>query len=115
MANYYPPVGFYFSVQFADKSNFGNADTMFQSVSGLSVEMETMDVVEGGENRFKHKLPVSTRYPNLVLKRGMVTDSGLLKWCRQAMEDFEFTPLNLNIMLLNNEGKPLKTWKIEKA
>lgn len=114
MLNYYPPRGFHFQVQFLNPQ-FAVIDSMFQSVAGLSTEVETMEVVEGGENRFKHKLPVSVRYPNLVLKRGMVPDSALLRWCKAASENFEFTPMDLIVVLLNSQMVPLKVWNIKGA
>ncbi len=114
MLEYYPPAGFHFHVQFLNPQ-FVAIDSMFQSVSGLSSDVETMDVVEGGVNNYKHKLPVSTRYPNLVLKRGLLPDSFLLKWCRDAMENFEFSPLDLMVILLNQQMAPLKAWSIKGA
>ncbi|MCG6187836.1 phage tail protein [Maribellus maritimus] len=111
MANYYPPVGFHFKVEFANlKSEFE-----FQSVSGLTIELATEEIAEGGENRFKHKLPVRTSFPNLILKRGLVTDSSLIKWCREAVEDFNITPTNITISLLNEEHEPLMVWNIVHA
>lgn len=111
MSNYYPPLGFHFKVEFADLGG----EYQFQSVSGLNVEFETEQVAEGGENRFKHKLPVSTRYPNLVLKRGIRVDSSLTKWCREALEDFDIKPTNITISLLNEEHEPLMTWNVVHA
>ena len=87
MAAYYPPVGFHFKVEFQDIENRTN-DHQFQSVSGLSVDLETEEIAEGGENRFKHKIPVRTKYPNLVLKRGLLIDSGLIEWCKKAIRRF---------------------------
>jgi len=111
MSNYYPPLGFHFKVEFANLSG----EYQFQSVSGLNVELETEQIAEGGENRFKHKLPVSTRYPNLVLKRGIRVDSSLTKWCREALEDFDIKPTNITISLLNEEHEPLMTWNVVHA
>jgi phage tail-like protein len=111
MSNYYPPLGFHFKVEFANLSG----EYQFQSVSGLNVELETEQVAEGGENRFKHKLPVSTRYPNLVLKRGIKVDSALTKWCREALEDFDIKPTNITISLLNENHEPLMTWNVVHA
>lgn len=109
--NYYPPVGFYFAVTFKDRSD--TLDSQFQSVSGLSVDIETEEYAEGGENRFKHKLPVRTKYPNLVLKRGLLIDSELIKWCRKAIENFEFEPQNLLVSLYDDSKNPLMTWSLE--
>lgn len=114
MINYYPPRGFHFQVQFLNKQ-FAVIDSMFQSVSGLSASVEITEVVEGGENRFKHKLPQSVRFPNLVLKRGMVPDSTLLRWCNSAIENFEFAPMDLLVILMNDKMVPLKTWSIKGA
>ncbi len=49
----------------------------FTEVSGLQVEVETEDYQEGGVNEFVRKLPKTTKYPNLILKRG-ITDSEIL-------------------------------------
>ncbi len=111
MGNYYPPTGFHFKVEFANlKSEFE-----FQSVSGLTMELETEEIAEGGENRFKHRLPVRTKFPNLVLKRGLLTDSSLVKWCRDAIEDFDINPTDITISLLNEEHEPLMTWNVVHA
>lgn len=110
---YYPPVGFHFSVRFGFSGN--DNDTRFQSVSGLSVEYETENVTEGGENRFVHELPVRTKYNTLVLKRGMLVDSEVQKWCLKAFENREFEPTDLQVTLLNENSEPLKTWKVARA
>lgn len=114
MANYYPPVGFHFLVEFEGLGTTAK-DHEFQSVSGLSVDIETEEIAEGGENRFKHKLPVKTKYPNLVLKRGIVLDSKVIEWCRNAIENFEFKPINLTVKLLNEEHQPLFSWNVVHA
>ena len=69
MTDYYPPWGFYYKVEFSISQN--KNDVRFQAVSGLSVEYDMEEFKEGGENRFTHKLPVRTKYADLVLKRGM--------------------------------------------
>ncbi len=114
MLGYNPPTGFHFVVQFSGIDN-QIYDHQFQSVSGLSVDLETEEVVEGGENKFKHKIPVRTNYPNLVLKRGLLVNSGVTNWCRKALEDFEITPVNLVISLLGDTHFPLQTWNISHA
>ncbi|WP_166920217.1 phage tail protein [Flavobacterium poyangense] len=114
MANYYPPVGFHFLVEFEGLGS-KEKDHQFQSVSGLSVDIETEEIAEGGENRFKHKLPVKTKYPNLTLKRGMLIDSVVIDWCRDAIENFSFKPVNLTIKLLNPEHQPLISWNVVHA
>ncbi|PWB25000.1 phage tail protein [Flavobacterium sp. HTF] len=114
MANYYPPVGFHFLVEFEGLGS-KEKDHQFQSVSGLSVDIETEEIAEGGENRFKHKLPVKTKYPNLTLKRGILIDSVVINWCRDAIENFSFKPVNLTVKLLNQQHQPLVSWNVVHA
>ncbi|SEP22995.1 conserved hypothetical phage tail region protein [Flavobacterium sp. CF108] len=114
MANYYPPVGFHFLVEFQGLGS-KEKDHQFQSVSGLSVDIETEEIAEGGENRFKHKLPVKTKYPNLTLKRGILIDSAVIDWCRDAIENFSFKPVNLTVKLLNQDHQPLVSWNVVHA
>ncbi|GGS22328.1 hypothetical protein GCM10008961_12270 [Deinococcus knuensis] len=52
----------------------------FSEVSGLQVETETMDFIEGGVNDRVLRLPVRSRVGNLILKRGMVSGNELLEW-----------------------------------
>lgn len=108
---YYPPAGFHFKVEFSISSD--ENDTRFQSVAGLTIEYETESFKEGGENRFEHVLPIRTKYPDLVLKRGFLTkDSKVFEWCMKAFHEREFKLTNIIVKLLNEEHEPLKSWKI---
>ena len=113
MVDYYPPWGFYYKVEFSISKN--KDDVRFQAVSGLSVEYDYEEYKEGGENRFTHKLPVRTKYADLVLKRGMLVDSKVIEWCLAAFRDRDFKPADLDIILMNEQGKPLRTWNVTHA
>lgn len=111
---YYPPPGFHFAVKFDFSPN--PFDLSFQSVSGLTVEYDYETFKEGGENRFEHKLPVRTKYSDLVLKRGFVVAGSLIyNWCLRAFRDRDFEPANVLISLLNEQHVPLKSWNIVHA
>ncbi len=114
MTDYYPPPAFHFRVDFLDIATVDN-DVMFQSVSGLSASIETESVREGGENRFTHTLPARSEYSDLVLKRGVLKDSGIVAWCRSALESFTFQPTTVLVHLLNEQHTPLVTWNIVHA
>jgi len=105
MVDYYPPWGFYFKVVFNDISKDKN-DVRFQSVSGLSVEYDYESFKEGGENRFEHKLPVRTKYSDLVLKRGMLVDSSVIKWVIDAFQNRSFKPATITVTLMNEKSEP---------
>jgi phage tail-like protein len=114
MIDYYPPLGFYYKVEFGISKD--KNDVRFQSVSGLSVEYDYENFKEGGENRFEHKLPVRTKYADLVLKRGMLTDSSaVLSWFLDAFNDRLFKPTDISVILMNEKGDPLCTWNVVHA
>jgi phage tail-like protein len=114
---FYPPVSFFFKVSI---DGLDDSDSDFQEVTGLSQTIETLNINEGGENRFSHQVPVRTKSDKLILKRGMKINSKLQKWCRESTENFSFTPKNLFISLLdpsieNALHNPLITWHIINA
>ena len=111
---YYPPVGFHFKVEVSGLSS--NADDVrFTEVGGLSMEVGTEEVAEGGENRFAQKYPTRVKYPELVLKRGFLTSSEILDWIEDCVENLEIEPKDIFVKLLNEEHEPLMTWHIVKA
>ncbi|NTW49342.1 MAG: phage tail protein [Chlorobiales bacterium] len=114
MVDYYPAWGFYFKVVFNDISKDTN-DVRFQSVSGLSVEYDYESFKEGGENRFEHKLPVRTKYNDLVLKRGMLVNSDVIKWVLDAFQNRTFKPATITVTLMNEKSEPLQTWNVVHA
>lgn len=109
-----PPSGFHFKVEF-ELDDKKPSDFRFQEVSGLSVTVETEEFKEGGENRFTHKLPKRTSYGNLELKRGLFSQSAVVDWCKDAIENFEFKPVNVHITLLNEEHLPIASWLVVRA
>lgn len=80
----------------------------FSEVSGLQAETEVEDYREGGVNDFVHKLPKGTKYPNLVLKRG-VTDSDVLWEWHQDVVNGRIRRKSGSIVLLDGEGN--ETWR----
>ena len=114
MPNYYPPVGFHFKVEVQNLPVTEN-DVRFTEVSGLAVEMSTEEIAEGGENRFIQKYPTRAKYPELVLKRGLLLSSEITEWIRQSIEDYNIQPKNIYIKLLNEDHQPLLTWNVVNA
>ena len=109
MTVYYPPVGFHFSVEF-DLPGASGSEIRFRDVSGLSMEVEEETYNEGGENRFIRKFPVRARYPDLVLKRGLLTGSVVRKWCEAAIQELSIEPVTVWVKLLNDAHEPLQTY-----
>jgi phage tail-like protein len=114
MALYTPPVGFHFRVEF-DLDGAADADIRFREVAGLTMELEEETFNEGGENRFSHKLPVRGRYPDLVLKRGLLTSTGVRSWIEDAVQNLIVQPTTLWVTLLNDAHEPLQTYTVTGA
>lgn len=119
---YYPPPAFHFSVAVLGSASALAAvagDGSFQEVSGIRAELDTEEVVEGGENRFVHRLPRPAKYSNLVLKRGVVLgDSFLAEWVGQTVGSglsLPIVPQNLLVTLLDGEGSPSVVWAFVNA
>lgn len=110
----YPPVAFHFRVEF-DIPGAGDSDIRFRDVSGLSMELDLETYNEGGENRFTHRFPVRARYGDLVLKRGLLTDSAVRKWCETAIQDLDIQPATVWVSILNDAHEPLQTYTVINA
>ena len=122
MASYYPPACFHFKVELngVDGAD-ADSEQRFQEVSGLSVEVETETLNEGGENRFEYKLPKRAKYPNLILKRGLLKGSAFLDWFKSAMNTYfivavyDFKPADITITLLDEADEPVAVWNVVQA
>ena len=117
MSTYYPPGAFYFGVTVIGVEAALRAvdiDGSFQEVTGIQSELETESVNEGGENRFTYRLPRQVRYPNLVLKRGIVTfGSAFVLWITTTLSSGLAAPVttkDLMVSLFNTSGIPLLSW-----
>lgn len=111
-----PPPVFRFAVDFdgADLAPSA-ADLQFQEVSGLSAELDVVTLAEGGENRFAHRLPGRVKHGNLVLKRGHVADSSLLRWFEEAAAGVGVRPVDVTVKLIDARGTPLEQWHFVRA
>lgn len=109
----YPPVGFSFWVSF----EFSNekVDMAFQDVSGIGMELQTEDLIEGGENRYTQKLPLRASNTPLVLKRGLAIQSSLTSWCADAIQNLDINPTSVIVALLNENREPIIAYRFLNA
>lgn len=106
------PVSFHFLVSFIEAGVLPNPiDIRFQTVSGLSSEIEIEEIQEGGLNIYKPRIPTRVIHENLILERGMVIGSPLTIQFSAAMNQFKLVPTStVLIMLLNQDNIPLSCW-----
>ncbi len=111
-----PIVGMRFAVLFLAGGAIPNPlDIRFQKVSGLSVEVETESIREGGQNTYTQKLPTGIRQGNLILERGMVVGSPLNIEFNASLSLFKFLTSNVLVTLLSEDQSPLAAWLFMKA
>lgn len=112
MASNYP-VSFYFELSFKGE------DAAFQEVSGISKELSVEEVVCGGENRFKYRLPTNSTSQNLVLKRALIPEgSKLIDWCALCIDEglsTKIEPHDISVRLLDAGGAVCVMWTFFKA
>jgi phage tail-like protein len=80
----------------------------FRECTGIAVEVETKDYMEGGSNEFVHKLPTRIKYPNVVLKRGVTHEDALLKWFWESRSSVQRR--DMTISLIGPGAKLVRTW-----
>jgi phage tail-like protein len=86
----------------------------FSEVLGLQAETEFEEIREGGVNDHVHRFPKLTKYPNLVLKRGITDSDILLKWYQNAVEG-KVQRKSVFIMLLDTKGEEKWRWNFANA
>jgi phage tail-like protein len=77
----FPYAAFKFLVEFD-----GVVVASFAECSGLQAETEFDEVQEGGVNDHRYKLPKSSKYGNLTLRRGLIDSEVLWSWHRDVVE-----------------------------
>jgi phage tail-like protein len=106
-------VSFYFELSFKGQKY------AFQEVSGVTAEAGVEEVVCGGENRFKYRLPTVTGYQNLVLKRALVpAGSPLINWCRNGVGGGligKVDAVDVTVNLLDPQKQVTMKWVFHKA
>jgi phage tail-like protein len=86
----------------------------FREVRGLESSITVKPYAEGGVNGFQHQLPGETRFPNLVLSRGLTDLDTLWGWYNDVSEG-TIKRRNLTILLLDARKLPAMWWDVRAA
>jgi phage tail-like protein len=105
-----PAVGVFFQLKI-DAIDGGYDLGIFISCEGLSLEVQTEDREEGGNNGFVWKLPVRVKYSNVKFTRPVGPGSvEVSKWFAAMATGVKRT--TAEITALTPQGKPLVMWKL---
>lgn len=96
----------------------GLTEVDFSKCSGLAGEVGVEEYVEGGENRFAHRLPTRGSFPNLVLSQGAGPGLGLWDWWTEYLATGRVVPRDGQVHLLAwVEGAlvPARAWEFRRG
>jgi len=110
MAANYPVSAFHFQVE------WGGTRIGFTEVSGLSIELQTIDYREGSSLEYQvTKMSGIPQYSNITLKRGIFRgDNEFFQWLN-AVKMNNTDRRELTISLLDEEHNPVMVWKVKEA
>ncbi len=110
MASNYPVTAFHFQVE------WGGTRIGFTEVSGLTVEVQSIDYRDGSSPEYQvTKMPGIPQYSTITLKRGMfVGDNEFFQWLNTVKLN-QIERRDLTISLLNEEHAPVTVWKVKNA
>ena len=86
----------------------------FAEVSGLDVEITPIEYRTGAEDITVRKIPGLKKFPNIVLKRGIIGDLTLWNWIKTAL-DGQVQRADGTITLLDESRQPVMVWRFRRG
>jgi phage tail-like protein len=86
----------------------------FSECTGLQAEIDTQPYSEGGVNDYEHNFWGRTKYPRLVLKRGLTQIDGLWEWYWEVMQG-RIQRKNGTIYLRDSQKRSVMAWHFSQA
>jgi phage tail-like protein len=96
--------------------DWGGTRIGFTEVSGLDIQVEVMEYREGSSKEYNvRKMPGLHKYANITMKRGLVKgDNEFFNWINLTLAN-KTERRDMTISLLDEEHKPVVTWKVNNA
>lgn len=86
----------------------------FQKCVGLEAETSVFEIEEGGYGI--RKFPGRTRFPNIILEKGITENNELFKWYKATVLEGRTTERkNGSVVLKNLNGEEIKRWNFFRA
>jgi phage tail-like protein len=86
----------------------------FMEVSGLGVEIPVIEYRTGSEEITVRKIPGLKKFPNIVLKRGIIGDLTFWNWLLEAMNG-RVRRAGGSIILLDEGGNAVLRWSFKRG
>lgn len=110
-----PYGGYNFEILINGISDDGTAvKGSFAEASGLQVDIQPIEYRNGAEEITVRKIPGLVKYPNIVLKRGILGDVALWNWIQQAM-DGKVLRTEGSVVLLDENKQEVMRWNFKRG
>lgn len=110
-----PYGGYNFEVLINGISDDGTAvKGSFAEASGLEVDIQPIEYRNGAEDITMRKIPGLKKFPNIVLKRGILGDVALWNWIQQAM-DGKVQRTEGSVVLLDENKQEVMRWNFKRG
>ncbi|MCK6520470.1 phage tail protein [Myxococcota bacterium] len=93
----------------------GVAIANFMECSGLKTSTQVFELEEGGVNHRVHKLPGQSRWENVTLRYGVTSDTSLLNWRNELLQDGFQSRRNGAIIVKNNAMEEVRRYSFVNA
>ncbi len=81
-----------------------------------SLQVETQDVKEGGQNEYIHKLPMRVKPGTVKLRHGITKGTDLLNWYMQVLQgDMKKATRTVNVGLYDSQLRAVMLWTFTNA
>jgi phage tail-like protein len=104
-----PLLGYGFAILISNK-----VKGWFTECSGLGVEREIKEQIEGGVNDYVHQLPGRVKQQRITLKHGLA-GAELWDWFQKGLHDGNVERQNISIVLYSADLKINKWWDVTAA
>ena len=87
----------------------------FYSVEGLSISYQIRSYLQGGELNSSFTISRADTQPVIIKRPLSNVKSGFSNWCMKILESGNFTPVSMNIFILDNNDEINNHWIAEQA
>lgn len=105
-----PEGNFVFTLEIA-----GIEVAQFKECSGLKSSTNVFELEEGGMNHRVHKLPGQSRWENITLRSGVTSDTSLLSWRNEVIQDQFSRRRNGSIVMKTLQMKEVRRYNFVQA
>ncbi|PHM45259.1 phage tail protein [Xenorhabdus mauleonii] len=112
---YTPSVSHRFIASFLFNNIPSPLDIAFQRISGLSRELQTTQLSQGGENARNTWLAEKIQHGSVLFERGVMTVTPLTWMFDRVLRGEKAVYADVVIMLLNEDSIPVASWTLSNA